>query len=89
MTHLNDAQRAQVILKPLGDKIYYELKQSIYCQRNQGFLPHSNTYGVTDSIWSDVFKAPEEKHRFLQKGEVIEKIIPISYLGYEDCDHLK
>jgi hypothetical protein len=81
--------RARVLLTPLGSHIKYQVLGRIVCSRMQEELPNSRTWVKDNLTWLDVFGSEREIARFLKKNRQVARIISLTALGYDPCDHVQ
>lgn len=89
ITDPDSKHNVEVTFIPLGNKIKYRLTGKVYCNRQDSKLQNSGTYSVDDLVWNAVFGNRLETKKFIKNNRTVKKIIPISYLGYNQCDSIK
>lgn len=80
-------QRVRVRLTPLGNRIRFEVLSPLFCDQMQGRVRNRGTYTLNDLVWRRVFRSRRAMQRFLDAGKVVERIMLLRTLWYDDCDY--
>lgn len=84
MIHQN--QKVEVICKPIGADILFQVVGNVYCSRMNFYLPSSITVKKEDSICKKIFGSVDNTNKFLKRNRTVSKVIFLNDLGYDNCD---
>ena len=80
--------RGKVEFIPMGNKIKWRVIGNLVCSRNHNKPVRKTCSSPKDwQQWIDIFGSKDKLNKFLKRNRKITKVIPLTHLGYDYCEH--